>query len=255
MQSQNPFQPQQGQPPIQGPPASYPPVAPQPYQAPQPYTTQPQPGAYPAPNEQPPVNVSQFPVDYLNQIAAPMPVKKASPFLVFGLIAALLITVGIVLFMIIKSTSPPDVSAQLYSLQARLETLNTVTSNTGPRLTQNNLSSINSTLGATIKSMQANLKAYMDSKGLKDPKVIATAKKAEASYGDSLTQSLDDAYLTGTLDRSYSSEITYQLTVLKSKLQKLKAAANSKSFNEFYEKNVPSLDTVSEQLSKFQNTK
>jgi len=259
MQPQNPFQPQQGQPPLPGPAAGYPPVAPQPatptHQAPTQYPAQPQPVAYGPPSDQPTASVSQYPVDYLNQIATPIRVKKVSPLLVFGLIAGILVTVGLSLFMIIKSTAPPNVNAQLYSLQARLDTLGTVTTNTGPRLTQNNLSSINSTLGTTIKSMQANLKAHMDSKGLKDAKLIAAAKKTEASFGDALSQSLDDAYLTGTLDRSYSSEITYQLTLLKSKLQKLKAAANSASFNDFYDKNVPSLDTVSEQLSKFQNTK
>ncbi len=95
----------------------------------------------------------------------------------------------------------------------------------------------------------------MDSKKLKPTKESIAAKKVETTYYNNLSQSLNDAYLTGTLDRSYSSEMTYQVTILKSKLQKLKAAANSKSFTEFYDKNVPSLDVATDQISKFQSTK
>lgn len=275
MQPQNPFQPQQNQspqPPYQGPAGQYPPVAApapasDPYQQPaqnfgnpqqqpspvqQSYATQ---SAFSAPGTEPLNNVNQYPVDYLNQIATPIPVKKLSPLLVLGLIGGILLITGLALFMLIKSTAPPDVGTQLYALQARLDTLNNITNATGKRLTQNNLSSINSTLGTTITSMQANLKTYMDARGYKNATGIAAAKKVEKSYADKLSQTLNDAYLTGTLDRSYSSEITYQLSILKSKLQKIKAAANSKSFTEFYDKNIPSLDMVSDQLAKFQNTK
>lgn len=242
---------------------SYPPAA-QPYPTQPPLTPPPTPAPpyvapaqadYQAPETQATNNLNQYPVDYLNQIATPLPVKKASPLLVFGLIGGVLLTVGLALFMVIQSTAPPNVSMQLYSLQTRLDTLDRVSNEQGARLTQNNLSSINSTLDTTIKSMQANLKSYMDSKGYKDTKTIATVKKTESSYYDKLSQGLNDAYLTGTLDRSYSSEMPYQLTVLKSKLQKLKAAANSKSFTEFYDKNVPSLNIAIDQLAKFQSTK
>lgn len=276
MQPQNPLQPQQGQPtiPTNGEPTqpyspvaqpyaaapqtqSAPAYAPQPYQAPTqgaPAPVQQQPAA-PTLQQQSVDNVTQYPVDYLNTIAAPMPVKKASPLFVFSLIGGILLSTGIGLFMIIKSTSPPDVSTQIYTAQARLDTLVKVTSEQGTHLTQNDLSSINSTLGATLKSMQANLKSYADTKGYKTAKQPVTIKKTETLYYEKLSQTLNDSYLTGTLDRTYSGEMSYQLTLLKSKLQKLKAAANSKAFTEFYNKNIPSLDTVIEQLSKFQSTK
>lgn len=256
MQPQNPFQPQQGQPTQPGFQGSASPYQPQQYQAPAQNYGTPQQQPYVGTEPQPAVaNVTQYPVDYLNQIAQPVPVKKASPMFIFGIIGAVLLIAGLAMFMLIKSTAPPDVGTQLYGLQARLETLTSVMSNTGSRLTQSNLSSINSGLGATMKSMQADLKAYMDGRGLKDKKSADAAQKSEASYAAKLSQTLDDAYLTGTLDRSYSSEMTYQLTILKSKLQKVKATAKSKAFNELYDKNVPSLDTQSDLLTKFQSTK
>lgn len=201
-----------------------------------------------------PANISQFPVDYLNKIATPTNVKKISTRMMIGLIAAILIATCLAVFLIIKTTGSPDTSTQLYSLQARLESLSAITTSTGPRLTQNRLSSINSTLGATIKSMQTNLKTYMDTKGVKNKDKLAAAKKSESAFATKLSQSLDDAYLTGTLDRNYSSEMTYQLTILKSKLQKLKSTANSKSFNDFYNDNIQSIDTVYTLLATFQNT-
>ncbi len=235
MQPQSPYQPQQ--PDFQGPDGAL----------------QPQDG--PAPDIHPVDNVNRYPVDYLNQIATPIPVKKASPMAVAVTIIGILSITGILLFVLIQAFSPPSVGAQLYALQARLETLNTVTTSTGKRLTQNNLSNINSTLGSNLRSMKDNLKKYMDDKSYKSGELSLQAKKTEATYASKLTQELEDAYLTGTLDRSYSGEIAYQITALKSKLQKLKATTNSKAFNEFYEQNVASLDAATEQLNKFQNTK
>ncbi len=178
MQPQNPFQPQQGQPPTlqhHGVEPTTPPAAqPQPPQAQTATTPQ---SADAKADTQPINNVTQYPVDYLNQIATPMPVKKASPILVFGTIAGILVALGVSLFIIIKSTSPPDVSTQLFALQTRLDTLGKVVNEQGPRLVQNQLSNINSTLGATIKSMQANLKSIWIAKNLSPQKSQLLPKK------------------------------------------------------------------------------
>lgn len=248
MQPHNSDQPQQTpapSPPYQEPVQSYPPQAPQPTA-----TASDQAAAL-----QNVENVTQYPVDYLNQIATPLQAKKINPVILFSLIAVILLVAGVALFFLIKSSGPPNASAQLYSLQARLETLAKVTKEQGPRLTQNKISGINGTLGATIQSMQTNVKTYMDTKGIKDSKASAATKKTETPYYDKLSQTLNDAYLTGTLDRTYVSEMTFQVTILKSKLQQLKSTARSTSFNEFYDKNLPTLDTIIEQLNTFQSTK
>lgn len=254
MQPQNPYPPQPGQPtPQPGQPGPVPPYPANGY-APEPQGYGTPPVSYTSQQPAPVTTVNQYPVDYLNQIAAPTHVKKMNPFVLFGLLGALLLAVGIALVVMVQAAAPPSVSSQLYAAQARLDTIVKVTSEQGSHLTQNKLSSINSTLGATTKSMQANLTSYMTTRGLKSAAAKAAATKTETAYYNDVSQRLNDSYLTGTLDRTYPSELTYQLTILKSKLQKIKVAANSKAFNAFYDQNVPTLDTMVKQLSAFQST-
>lgn len=231
--------PDQGQPAQVG-------YAPQPTQ----FTPQVAPAApVPNPNE-------QFSVDYLNKIATNTPVKKASPLLIFGLIGGILVLAAGLLIFMVQAAAPPNVSTQIYALQARLDTLSKVTSEQGKHLTQNELSSINSTLGASLTSTTTDLAAYAKLRGIKSGDKAATAAKTtEQPYYTALSKKLDDAYLLGTLDRTYTTEMQYQLSILKSKLQRIKTAANSKTFNDFYTPNVASIDTVISSLSSFQSTK
>lgn len=236
-QPEQPFAPQptQGQPPVQGTYASQP----------APYVQQPAPAQAPNAPE-------QFTVDYLNQIAKNTPVKKASPLVVFGLIGGILIFVIGIMFFLIQSAAPPDVSTQVTALQARLDTLSKVTTEQGKHLTQNELSGINSTLGASLTSMTTDLSAYAKLRGIKSS---SKATSTETAYYTALSKKLDDAYLLGTLDRTYSTEMTYQLSILKSKMLRIKTAANSKTYNDFYTPSATSIDTVSKLLSAFQSTK
>lgn len=198
---------------------------------------------------------AQYPVDYLNQIAAPQAVKKVSPFIIFGAIGAFITIAVVALFMIIQSAAPPSATTQLYSLQARIATLDKLTVEQGKHLTQSDLSTMNTNVGVMLKSMSAQVGAYMKERGSASDKTSVAAKSAEKAYAEKLSTKLNNAYLTGTLDRLYASEMVYQLNILKSKLQSVKAVAKSKKFNEVYDNNVPSLIKISEKLSTFQNTK
>lgn len=262
MDPNNPY----GQPPQPQPqPAAAGPVAPQAYPqqpagysaAPQAYPPQPQQTPFPnaAQPQQPSGVASQYPVDYLNQIATAQPVKKVSPLILFGAIGGVIVLAIVAMFMLIQSTAPPSATTQLYELQARINTLDKLTTEQGKHLTQSDLSTINTNVGVMLKSMSAQVTAYMKERGSTGDKSSATAKSAEKTYADKLSTKLNNAYLTGTLDRLYASEMVYQLSILKSKMQSVKAAAKSKKFNEVYDNNVPSLDKISEKLSSFQNTK
>ena len=219
----------------------------------------PQPQAYTgavSPSPEPGSVASQYPVDYLNQIAAPNQVNKLSPLLLFGGIAAvILLAVGAVFFLI-QSAAPPDISIQLYTLNERVKTLSTVTSEQGKKITQSELSSINSTLGTVLTSMSTSLGDYMKARGLKSAAPPITILTAEKSYKEKLSTKLNDSYLTGTLDRSYANEMAYQVAILKSKMLSIKAAADgSKAYNDFYATSTTSLGVVSTSLDKFQSTK
>lgn len=198
-------------------------------------------------------SVNEFSVDYLNQIATPSRSKKISPLLLFGAIGGILALTAGVMFWLISASSPASASTQLYGLQARINTLKTVTAEQGKHLTQNSLSNINSTLGTTLTSMGSSLGIYMKSSGYTT--AAPTIAAAEKSYYASLSQKLNDAYLTGTLDRTYTTEMTYQLGILKSKMQSVLAASSSKAYSDFYNTNITSVNTTAKLLSDFQSTK
>lgn len=233
---------------------------------PQPSTPQPpatgtgaQPNAYP-PQPQTAQQLggaaTQYPVDYLNQISTNQPVKKLSPVVLFAAIGGVILLAIVTMFMLFQSASPASSSAQLYGLQERINTLDKITAEQGKHLTQTGLASINSTTGAMLKSMNQDVASYAKDRGLNSASKEATkAKNTEKSYYEELSTKLNNAYLTGTLDRVYSSEIAYQLSMLKSKMLSVKTAVKSKKFDEIYQTNIESLNTVSEKLASFQNTK
>lgn len=201
-------------------------------------------------------DASQFPVDYLNQIAAPSVPKKLSPLVLFGGIGAFLLLAIGALLLIVNLASPPDFSAQARTIQARLATLETVTDQQQKRLQQNQLSSMNSILKTSLLSMDSDLTTILTARGLKTTDAALTAaKNTEKTYLATLTSTLNDAYLTGTLDRSYATQMAYELTILKSKIQSLKSTASSTAVTDFYNNNVTTIDTAIDAFASFTSSK
>ncbi|MFZ1242591.1 MAG: hypothetical protein WAQ22_00410 [Candidatus Saccharimonas sp.] len=267
-QPQNPYpqQPPQAQPPYYGngqpqpsvqgsnPPAQdqyqsypYPPQQPiQPYPQPVPAAPAPYPTADSTNNE-------HYAVDYLNQIAPPTQAKPVNKFAIIGLILGVLTLAVVALLMI--TGSKPDFSTQARTTLARINTIQALSKAQQSHLIENDLSSMNATLSTSLSSMATELEETMKSSGIKKIELTDTAKKAETAYSDALSTKLEDAYLTGTLDRVYSREMSYQLTILKSQMLKLKNVANKKSLREFYETNSKTLDAAITSFSEFSSSK
>jgi hypothetical protein len=208
------------------------------------------------PSPAPAATPSQFPVDYLNQIAAPAAKKKLSPIVLFGGIGAFLLVAIGALMLIANLSSPADFTTQARTIQARLSTLETVTDQQQKRLQQNQLSSMNTTLKTSLLSMDSDLSSVLTARGLKTTDAALTAaKKTEQTYLTKLTSSLNDAYLTGTLDRSYATQMAYELTILKSKIQLLVSSSGSAAVKDFYNNNVATLDAAITAFSTFTSSK
>ena len=196
---------------------------------------------------------TSFPVDYLNEIAPkPQPVQ-INRFAVFGLIGGVLLLAFSVVMMMVNSQ--PNYTKQAQSTLARIETLQAATKEQQSRLTENELSSMNTTLTTSLGSMGAELKS-----SLKDAKIktelVGDAKKTEKAYSDKVSKTLEDAYLTGSLDRVYAREMSYQLAILKSYLQKLKTASgNRKAIADYVATNSKTLDAATKSFSNFTSTK
>lgn len=262
------------QPPSQTPPSGVPPVSgswpqqPRPLPAwqagktsetsPQP-TPQPQAAAPLQPGQQPYTLPSgadglapEYSIDYLNQIA-PKEQKAVNRFAVLGLIGAGILS-AIFAVIIIASSSGPSANDQLIPISERIATLQVVTSTEQTHLSEDQISQANASLSSALASMDSNLQAIMKERKIKDSPGSASAK-AEKIYAASLTKTLEDSYQRGTLDRTYTSQMTYELTVLKTKVTKLKKSTGSKELLSFCNTSLDNINLILKAYSSFDATK
>lgn len=196
----------------------------------------------------------QYSVDYLNQIA-PSQKKSTSRFAVFAPIGGIIL-VALAAVIIFANAGPPDFSTQAKSAQSRIITLQTVADGQQTHLKENTISEANSSLASALTSMNTELTAIMKTKGIRvaDSTKVAVSK-TEKAYAENLTKKLDDSYQRGTLDRTYASQMTYELTVLRSTLNRMKNTANSKSVTTYVNSAVTNIDAILKAYNAFSATK
>ena len=190
-------------------------------------------------------------VDYLNRIA-PLEERTVNRFAVFGLIGAAIVS-AIVLLVVMVSSQGPDANGQIPTISDRINTLSSVSKNETTKLTQLEISEANASLSSTLTSMKSQLDAIIKERKLKSS---GSVKKEEKAYLEKLQKKLDDAHQKGTLDRTYTTAMTYELSILKSQVNKLKrSSGNNKSIAAFCNSSITSIDTILASYSKFSASK
>lgn len=253
MNPETPFQPT-SQPPQNG----LPPVSPSPTsQTPaDPWTNQPTATVAPTPVAAEPqpqhtsTNAQSYDASYLDQIA---PAKQANVnrFAVVALIAVVIISAIAGVFMILNSGGP-SANSLIPPLSERIGSLQSVTDTSQKRLAENQITSANAALSSSLTSMKADLDAIIKNNKLKTDKNLAATEKA---YLAKLQKTLDDAHQRGTLDRTYTTQMTYELTVLKSRLSQLKKASRSETTHKFCDDAIKNIDAVLKSYESFSATK
>jgi hypothetical protein len=237
-----PQQPTPGQP-LSGqgmPQPTAPPVAPQPAQPP----VYPQPlGSIP---ETP--TPTAYPSNYLDTIAAPQTQKTMNKFVLFAMIGGVIIAALVAVLMLSSVGKQPNFSEQAVIVKDRIDTLQLVVDEHQKHLSDNRLRVTNATLSATLTTMNQDLDAITTARKIKVSKKPSTA---EAAYRTKLQSTLNDSYQLGSLDRAYPTEMSYQLTLLKTQLRRLKNQAGSKSVTEFYTTSTTSLEQISKDFAAF----
>ena len=210
----------------------------------------PQPVQYPQPlgdlQTQQPAN--PYPTDYLDTIAAPQPQKTMNKFLLFAMIGGIIVAAVLAVIMLSSLGKKPDFSTQSAAVSERIATLQAVVDEHQKHLTDNRLRVTNATLSATLTTMSKDLTTIMTERGLKPTTKVSVT---ETAYETKLQETLNDAYLLGSLDRSYPSEMAYQLSLLKTQLRRLKLQANNETVDDFYDTSLASIEQVSKEFSDF----
>ena len=189
----------------------------------------------------------QLSADYLDQIAP----KQAAPnhkFAVFGLIAAVLFAAVAVIIMV--NSSGPNLSGKATQLRQRIETLQAVSDTEQKYLKENTISEANTTLSSALTSMSTDLASIVKSKG-----IGAAQGMSDGSYKSALLSKFDKAYQLGTLDRTYTAQMIYELQLLRSMLTTFKTAAGGSSVTTFCDTSIKNVDIIVKSMKSFAATK
>lgn len=187
-------------------------------------------------------------VDYLNRIA-PQEQHTINRIAIFALIGTVIASVIIILIMIINPGAA-DTNSLIQPIRDRTDTLNKVVDENEGRLTQTEIAEANTALNSTLTAMQTQLEAI-----IKERKIQKKSSSTEKGYLESLQKKLNDSYQKGKLDSSYATAMTYELTILKSQLNKLKKVSDSKSIRSFCDESINNLNVVLKSYHDFASTK
>lgn len=190
---------------------------------------------------------------YLDQIA-PTEQKSVHRFAIIGLIGGVLVLV-IVIMSILMNSGGPSLGTQAKAINARIATLQTVTDAQQKHLKENAISEANTTLSSVLTSMNTDLTDIMKTKKITASDAKSKIASDEKVYSRTLVKKLDDAYQRGTLDRIYTPQMIYELSIIRSKLVTLKKSSTSTSISTFCDASIANLDAVLEAFNEFSSTK
>lgn len=138
----------------------------------------------------------------------------------------------------------------LLPISQRIDTLGTVAKAETTKLVQIEIAEANASLSSTLTSMKAQLETIMKSKKIKTANSVS-----EKKYLESIEKKLNDAHQKGILDRTYTTQMTYELSLLKTQINKLKRATKNKDITEFCDTSIKNINTILAAYDKFSASK
>ncbi len=202
------------------------------------------------PYQQPGQQPQQFSGDYLNQIAAPAPVKTINPVFLWGLIGGLLLLAVVVLIGVSSASSGPSASS-LTAVGAKLANLQTVSEGARKNIQSSELRTLNSSLYLSLTNTNRDLAEQLKKQDIKltdkkNASVTASAKETEELQGR-----LEDARLNAVYDRTYAREMLYQLRTLHSDMGILYKKSRNNDLKEILNTADNNFNPVIEGLASF----
>ena len=121
-----------------------------------------------------------------------------------------------------------------------------------PHLNVNQISEANAALRTTLSTMNIDITAIMKERKLKADKDL-TAK--ETAYREKLSKSLNDSHQRGTLNRTYTSQMRYELTLLRSQVVTLKKAGSTDAIKKLCNNGIENIDLILKSYASFDASK
>jgi hypothetical protein len=193
----------------------------------------------------------QYSIDYLNQIA-PQPKKGGlnNRMFLFIIGGGLLLALIVGIMTLASSSNGPTQTMQ--TLAARMLTLQTISDTAQKNIKSTKLRNTNSSLAIFLTNANHAAVAPLKASGVdvkKIDKKITTAEKNEA-----LVAKLEDARLNATFDRTYSREMSYQLSTVEALMKTIYNKTKSKSMKDFLSQTNSNIVPIITQLDDFNTT-
>ena len=193
-------------------------------------------------------NQQQYSVDYLNEIAS-KPQKPGMSSKLFLIIVGGGLLVAIVVGILALSGGGGGPKEQMQTLAARLQTLQTVSSDSQKTIRSGDLRSTNSNLAIFLANANRDIVTPLAANSI-DIKKLDKELLAKES-GEELKKTLEDARLNAIFDRTYAREMAFQLDTVAALMQEIYANTKSKSLKEFLLNTDKNLQPIKKQLTEF----
>ncbi|MEO8691589.1 MAG: hypothetical protein ABI397_02280, partial [Candidatus Saccharimonas sp.] len=178
---------------------------------------------------------------------------SVNKFAVLGLIGGVVIA-AIVGFILMAAPKTDSADSLILPISSRITTLEVVTSAQQKHLNEDHLNVANAALNSSFDTMSTEVQAIIKTRGLlkKQTKFQIASEK---TYQTKLLKTLDDAYQRGTLDRTYATQMTYELTILTSQINSLKKSTSNKDVVAFCDEAVSNIEPIFNSFSSFDPSK
>ena len=201
-------------------------------------------------------------LEYLNQISTPVKSPVAKPSLLSGLnkkvilialgiIAALIIAIIAVSYFSSRSTEIPEL-APLNSLYLRIDNLSKTIDSYNDKIKSPALRSSGRSLAVILSNDKTELSSLLAS----DYGEKVSALKLDSALSKEIADyqaSLEKARLNGLLDRTYASELAYQVSILLIYETSASEKTSNSKVKTFLSSSSESLETLKSDLEKFSN--
>lgn len=191
----------------------------------------------------------QYSIDYLNQIAPKQKGPGVSNKLFFGVIGLGIILVIAFAIALISSGRGPSETVQMETMAARLQALQSIADNAGQNIGDDSLQSANANLDTELTSLNQQIVVPLKNNGINAKALPQSIVKAQALTDT--TNRLNDAKLNAVYDRTYASEMSFQLSELFILMREINSGSNSRSMRAFIQNALSNLKPIDDQLSSF----
>lgn len=190
---------------------------------------------------------TEYPIDYLNQIAPEQKKPGLSGKWVLLLIGAGVVAVIFIAIFLLSSAGGS--TQKLQTLAARMQTLQKISEGAEKNIKSGSLRSTNSTLSIFLTNANKDIETPLANNGIKPKSLDKSIVKKED--GTKVSATLEDARLNATFDRTYAREMGFQLDTLANLMKDIYTSTKSKSLKEFLVSTDTNLTPIRKQLTDF----